>query len=210
MSNKIFVVITASLIDDNFNQRQIQYTEGIRQTINVFKDISNCQVVIVENTGKHKSFLDDFGIPILYTNTNNEIVTKNKGIKEILDVFKAIDHFRMNDDDFLIKVTGRYFIHNNSKFVNTIKNLHEKIYNVVLRYGEYNSPKIYSEKFYSCITGLIGMRVKYVKTIQVPDEVTCVEWKWAEATITIPYEEICMLDSLGITQHISISHTVDS
>jgi hypothetical protein len=209
-SNKIYVVITASLIESNYNTRFAQYMSGISQTIKVFKDIPNVQVVLVENTGITSSFLDTFDIPVLYTNTNNEIVTNNKGIKELVDVFKAIEHFKMKDDDFLIKVTGRYLIHDDSMFIEAIKNLTTTNYNVVLKYGGYNLPEIYREKFYSCITGLVGMRVKYVKTIEMPDEVTCVEWKWADATIPISYDEICILDHLGITQFIGHDNKVIS
>jgi hypothetical protein len=209
MSN-IYVIITTSLIEDNYDLRYKQYMDGIEQTIKVFNTIPNVKIIIVENTGKNSSFLDSFGIPVLYTNTNNTIETKNKGIKELTDVFEVIKYFNIQDDDFLIKVTGRYFIHDNSKFIEAVKNLDEKKYNVILKYGGYNLSQIYREKFYSCITGLIGMRVKYVKTIGMPDETTCVEWKWADATMPIPYNEICILDHLGITQHISISHTVIS
>jgi len=204
----IFIVITASLIDTNWDERQKLYMKGINQTLKVFKNIPNTQIVIVENTGKTDSFLDSFGIPVLYTNTNNEIITENKGTKEIIDVFKAITHFNMSENDFLVKVTGRYFIHDDSKFVKSIQNLFVKPYDVVLRYGGYNLPQIYTDKFYSCITGLIGMSVRYVKTIEIPDEKTCVEFKWADVANKLPYENLCMLDNLGVTQHISYNSQI--
>ena len=115
----------------------------------------------------------------------------------------------MKDDDFLIKITGRYYIHNTT-FINIIKNFNTKSYDAVLRYGGYNLPEIYMEKVYSCITGLIGMKVSYVKMIEIPDETTCVEFKWADIANTIPYENLCILDNLGITQYISYGLIVDS
>ena len=198
----IYVVITTSLIDINYDERKDLYTKGITQILTLFKDISNTHVVIVENTSKTSSFLDLFGIPVLYTDTN-KIITNNKGIKEITDVFKCIQHFNMKDTDFLIKITGRYFVHNNSQFVNIIKNFNIKSYDAILRYRLDNPNDIYMEKCYSCITGLIGMKVSYVKMIEIPDETTCVECKWANIANIIPYTNLCILDNLGLTEYIS-------
>ena len=199
---KQYVVITTCLIEHDWKRRMEQYIRSITQTIQLFRTIPNTTIIIVENTGKKSSFLDNFGIPVLYTNTNNEIETKNRGIKEILDIFKVIEAFKLQEDDFLIKITGRYFLHNDSKFLHAIETLHETSYDVVCRYGGYNLPKIYMEKFYSVFTGIIGMRVKYVKQIQVPDHESCIEWKWAEVANTLDESRICMLDSLGLSQYI--------
>ena len=103
----IYVVITTSLIENNYDLRYKQYIEGITQTIKVFQNIPKIKIIIVENTGKSSSFLDSFGIPVLYTNTNNTIQTNNKGIKELTDVFEVINHFNIKDEDFLIKVLLR-------------------------------------------------------------------------------------------------------
>jgi hypothetical protein len=205
----IYVVITTSLIEYDFNKRKDLYIKGITQIIQLFKDIPNINIVIVENTNKTSSFLDSFGIPVLYTDTN-KIVTNNKGIKEIEDVFKCIKHFNMKDDDFLIKITGRYFVHDDSKFVNIIRNFNVKPYDAVLRYGYYTLSKIYMEKCYICITGLIGMKVSYVKMIEIPDETTDIERKWADIANTINEENLFMLDKLGVTQYISNGPIVDS
>ena len=109
----------------------------------------------------------------------------------------------MKDTDFLIKITGRYFVHNNSQFVNIIKNFNIKSYDAILRYRLDNPNDIYMEKCYSCITGLIGMKVSYVKMIEIPDETTCVECKWANIANIIPYTNLCILDNLGLTEYIS-------
>ena len=205
----IYVVITTSLIECDFNKRKDLYIKGITQIIQLFKDIPNINIVIVENTSKTSSFLDSFGIPVLYTDTN-KIVTNNKGIKEIKDVLKCIKHFNILDDDFLIKITGRYFVHDDSKFVNIIKNFNVKPYDAILRYGYYTLSEIYMKKCYICVTGLIGMKVSYVKMIEIPDETTDLERKWAEIANTINYENLCILDTLGITQYISMGPIVDS
>jgi len=203
MSPNIYVLITCSLIERNWEERFQECMIGVQQTINVFKNIPNVKVMIVENTGKRESFLDSFKIPVLYTNTNNEINTKNKGIKELTDIWKAIDHFQMTDHDFLIKVNARYFIHDDSPFVKIIQNFSSKSYDSVLRYGGFNLNQVFKEKYYSCITGLVGMTVKYIKQIELPEEDICLEWKWAEVSNRLSDDNICILDYLGLTQYIN-------
>jgi hypothetical protein len=74
--------------------------------------VENQLVTVMENPS---SFLDDFGIPVLYTN-NNTIPTKNKGIKELADIQFCIEKFNIQDDDFVVKMTGRYvLIHNETE-----------------------------------------------------------------------------------------------
>jgi hypothetical protein len=49
-----------------------------------------------------------------------------------------------------------------------------------------------------CITGLIGMKCKYIKQIEYPLNHECVEWNWAKVTYKMQDDKICILDGLGI------------
>ena len=95
-------------------------------------------------------------------------------------------------------MTGRYFIEDNSDFINTLKHINLEKYDSILRYGGYNTKEITKEKNISCHTSIIGMKVKYIKNIRYPGEDICVEHKWSEATNPIPYERLCTLENLGI------------
>lgn len=196
----IYFIITTSLYN-NCDIRRSQYICGITKLKKVIQDlnITNSKVIIVENNGPRKTFLDYLDCPLLYTN-NNFIKTTNKGIKELQDVLDCIDFFKIQDNDFIVKMTGRYILNVNSKFMNALKNLYDDNsnlkYDCILRYGSFYKPVNY--RMNDCITGLIGMSCSYVKKIEKPNEVECVEWKWAKITNTMDESRICMLDHLGI------------
>ena len=259
----IYFIITTSLIERDWNIRKNQYKLAIFSLLtflqpHVFpKDKSNktVEVVIVENqlanvTEKPASFLDEFGVPVLYTKTNS-LPTQNKGLKEWEDIQCCIRHFNIKDDDFIVKMTGRYIVINHDtnieqngigNFVRDIGNLlvlyrerfghisNNEIGNVfqksnafyhnqlefkpyfltfliqncytnncdcIIRYGSYND-EVSTNPIKDCVTGLIGMRCKYIKQISRPKENECVEHLWANMSLNIPIEKVKRLDKLGI------------
>ena len=195
----IYVLHTTSIIinDIHYENRKKNYLTHINNNIEFFKDIPNIKFIIVENTGISNSFLDNLNCPVIYTDTNNTINSINKGHKELIDILKVIEKYNINDDDFIIKITGSYAIQNNSKFINTIKNINLEDIDCVIRYGSFYDIKA-SYRINDCITGLIGMKVKNIKQIKIPNEEECVEWEWAKVANTIPDDRIIMLDHLGI------------
>lgn len=200
----IWVIITTSLIDSNiagkdFKTRRNEYISGITK---ILKQFQGCNIVIVENNSilsrpihiiPHKTFLNDFRIPVLYTR-NNKYITRNYGMKELLDVFECINHFGIPDNDFIVKITGRYLLAEESNFVNEVKKLQDT--DAIIRYGAYYNPP--QQKDTNCITGLIGLRCKYVKQIEIPDEDTFVEEKWAKKISELEDSKVCVLKQLGI------------
>ena len=203
----IWVIITTSLINipvkgKDYETRRTEYIAGIKKIIDQFQGYN---IVIVENNsllskmfhiGPHITFLNKFNVPVLYTR-NNQFINKNYGINELLDIFDCIKKFNIQDDDFIVKVTGRYLLNNPSEFVNQVKKLSETNYDAIVRYGSYmHYPP--PEKSQHCVTGLIGLRCKYVKQIQIPDENTFVEEKWGTVISTLDETKIKVLPILGI------------
>ena len=203
----IWVIITTSLINESikgrdYETRKSEYYAGIEK---IKKHFEGCNLVIIENNSllqkklkvaTHKTFLDNFNIPVLYTK-NNRFITLNYGIKELLDVFACIQHFNIPDNDFIIKITGRYMLTEDSNFVKEVKKLSETKYDAIVRYGSYeNNPA--PMKSPHCVTGLVGLRCKYVKQIEVPDEHTYVEEKWATQISSLDESKVCVLSSLGV------------
>jgi hypothetical protein len=93
-------------------------------------------------------------------------------------------------------MTGRYVLNNNSEFMNKVKEINNTSYDCIIRYGSFITPVNY--KMNDCITGLIGMRCKYVKQIELPKNMESVEWNWAKATNLIENSKICIVNKLGI------------
>ena len=193
----IYAIITTSLIKDNYDIRKKEYIDAININLQFLNEIPNIKIVIVENNNNTNSFLDDFNQTVIYTDNNWTALSYNKGPIELTDIHQVINILNINDDDFIIKITGRYPIQNNSKFINTIKNNDLNNIDCIIRYGSLFDIKV-NYRINDCITGLIGMKCKYIKQIQLPREDECVEWKWAEIANTIPDNRIIMLDNLGI------------
>lgn len=192
----IYFIVVTSLFNDS-KAREIQYINGISKLQKVINDlnIENYKTIIIENNGKRKTFLDNFNCDVFYTN-NNFLPVRYQGIKELKDIFDCIEHYNIADTDFIVKLTGRYVLHDNSEFMNVIKNLHNTNYECVIKYGSFITPVDY--KMNDCITGLTGLLCSYVKQIEFPREDECFEWKWAIAANLVDDKKIHKVDKLGI------------
>jgi hypothetical protein len=192
----LYFIVTTCL----FNEcpiRKNQYINGISQLKNTIKNlnIENYKIIIVENNGNRYTFLNMLDCEVYYTK-NNFLKTGNKGIKELRDILDCIDKYNINDTDFIVKMTGRYILNDNSEFMNIIKNIHNINYDCVIKYGSFFKPVNY--KMNDCITGLIGLSCYYVKLIESPNENECVEWKWGKVTNLIDDNKIYVVNNLGI------------
>jgi len=197
----IYFLITTCLKESwNFDIRVSQYKRAISKIIEIAEKIENTKIVIVENNGERSTFLDDFGVPVIYT-TNNSIDIKNIGVKEIKDIFHVIEKLKIEEDDFIVKITGRYILEDDSYFIKQLKTVEEKGIDCIIKYGWWMD---FSEtKIENCITGIIGMRCKYIKLIEIPDENVCVEIKYATVANNIPENRVCtILNSEKIGIHI--------
>lgn len=188
----LYIIVTTSI----FNDCEIRKKQYIN-CINKLKDVISvnnieCKIIIVENNGIRKTYLDELNCDVLYTN-NNFISSNNKGTKELLDIYSCIYKFDIKDEDFIVKITGRYLLHDNSEFISKLKN---NKYDCIIKYGSYYKPVDY--KTNDCITGLIGMKCFYLKQINIPNEFECVEWNWAKITNIINDDKIYKINKLGI------------
>ena len=194
--NMIYFIVTTSIFN-NCSIRQNQYIKGINKLKKITQDLNfeNYKIIIVENNGNRPTILNTLGCEVYYTE-NNFIQTGNKGTKELKDILDCIDKYNINNTDFIVKITGRYILNDDSEFMNIIKNIHNTNYDCVIKYGSYLEPVNY--KINDCITGLIGMTCEYVKLIETPNENECVEWKWGKVTNLIDDNKIYLVNNLGI------------
>ncbi len=193
----IYLIITTCIrnrfgIQDD-NERRERYINAISETLKHVPP--TIQPIIVENNGNRITFLNMLGCEVFYTN-NNFIKTRNKGIKELKDVLDCIYKYNINDTDFIVKMTGRYILDDDSEFMNIIKNIHNTKYDCVIRYGTHLKYKI--NHCEEVITGLIGMSCLYVKQIEKPTEHENVELKWGTVTNLIDDKKIYIVNTLGI------------
>lgn len=188
----IYFIVTTSLIENNFDKRKIQYKNSINKLIQLTKNIPNHKIIIIENNGKRPTFLDEFNLEVFYTN-NNTLNTNNKGIKELQDILDCIECYNIQRKDFIVKMTGRYLLDDDSQFINIIKSMDRKTIHCVIKYGSYQNPS--NIPIEDCISGLIGMKVKYLLKIELSED-ECVEWCWARCSKKIPQENLIAVQGL--------------
>ena len=196
INNFIYFIVTTSIFND-CDIRKNQYIKGISNLKDVIskKDIQNYKIIIVENNGFRNTYLDELGCEVYYTN-NNSLSTKNKGNKELQDILDCINKYNINENDFIVKMTGRYILEDGSDIFEVLKNINNINYDCIIKYGSYLNPLNY--KVEDCITGLIGMRCKYVKQIKFADQDTPIEHNWGKITYLIDDSKIHIVDKLGI------------
>jgi hypothetical protein len=195
----IYFIVTTSLFN-NCMIRRDQYIAGISKLKERIDKLSieDYKIIIVENNGERPTFLNSLAQILdcqLYYTNNNSIITNNKGVKELRDIFDCITKYSINDNDFIVKITGRYILEDESEFMNNVKNLPTTNYKCIIKYGSFMKPLNY--KVDDCITGLIGMVCSHVKQIKMPGEYP-VEWNWAKEANLIEPEKVCLVDKLGI------------
>ena len=162
----IYLIITTS-INNRFgnkdaNERRDRYMYAISETLKILPE-TICPI-IVENNGQRSTYLDNFihcGKPVrvFYTNTNT-IPFKSKGSNEVLDIKEVIYRADIDDDDIIIKLTGRYRMIGPHFLEDVISNY--ATYDAFVKFFGVCSLK-YEE--YDCILGLYALRAKYYKLL---------------------------------------------
>ena len=155
----IFIIITTSILNKhgvkNDFHRKHRYIECIQQLLKLIENDSSIKPIIVENNGIRKTYLDDFNCDVCYTN-NNIIHYPHKGVNELLDIKEVINRYNIQDNDVIIKLTGRYKLLDLS-FINLIKNNNYdafvKFFNVCTKKYMYDD----------CVLGLFAIKCKYMK-----------------------------------------------
>ncbi len=162
----IYLIITAS-INNRFgnldvSERKDRYLYSINETLKVLPH--DIKPLIVENNGSRDTYLDNFynhhhrqHIKVIYTE-NNKQQFKSKGVNEMMDIKEVIDKYGIEDDDIIIKLTGRYRAVSSKFFKEVIEN--ENNYDVFIKF--FNVYDMTNE-YYNCVLGCYAIRTKYLK-----------------------------------------------
>lgn len=162
----IYLIITTSINNRfgviNDEHRKQRYINSILSVLNIIHNApyTDIKPIIVENNGPRKTYLDYFNCDVIYTH-NNLLSFRHKGQNELLDVQHIIEKYNIQDDDIIIKLTGRYTLLNPSFFDLILNNVDKfdafiKFFNVCTKQYMHND----------CVLGLIAIKSKYIKTFQ--------------------------------------------
>jgi hypothetical protein len=154
----IYLIITTSINNKhgivNDIHRRDTYIRAITKTLTHIKDMA-IKSIIVENNGFRSTYLDNLGCDVVYTN-NNSLQTPHKGVNELQDIKDVIEKYKIQDDDMVIKLTGRYMPLGDT-FFRMVKD--SKVDALVKFYN------VCALKFLpdDCVLGLFAIKCKYLK-----------------------------------------------
>lgn len=162
----IYIIVTASIDNGksrlcviNPEHRKKRYMESIGALLSLVKDDNIIRVVVVENGGNRKTYLDDLGCDVVYTDNNKYDYTfKHYGVNELMDIKEVIHRYNIHDNDTIIKLTGRYKLLDRS-FINLVQENRDnydafiKFFNVCTLEYMHND----------CVLGLLAVKSKYLK-----------------------------------------------
>jgi len=198
----IYLIITACIHNKvgikNDIHRKNRYMNSIGQLLNLIRNDSSIKPIIVENNGLRHTYLNQLNCDILYTE-NNKLNFLQKAQNELLDIKQVISQYNIQDDDMIIKITGRYKLLNSS-FINLVKtNNHDafvKFYNVCTRQFMRDDS----------VLGLFAIKCKYLKNFnyEFKKSPECEFAEYVRKNINNLLEiqnlnlEYCIADTLGI------------
>ena len=107
-------LFTSAIIERNYEKRKTEYLKGLR-TIRSY----GFEPWIIETRNISASFFDPISERVLYPQCNIDSL-QNKGANEVMAIRACISHLPFNDEDMVIKMTGRYFLYSRD-FVNLIE-----------------------------------------------------------------------------------------
>jgi len=98
---------------------------------------------------------------VLYTNDNSRIIVGDnilhKGQREIIDIRKVIEKFDIQEDDMIIKITGRYLLFKDDFFKTVLDHPDKDVF-----FRDYNVCT-FETGCNHMVLGLFALRCKYFK-----------------------------------------------
>jgi hypothetical protein len=143
------IIYTSALISHKREQRKEEYISSYAKLKSL---IDEKDIFILECYSKDLDFFSNFNCQKFLSLTHDNS-TRNKGVLEFKAIKKFIDNnsFLFSDDDFIVKLTGRYQL-KTSKFFNVVQN--NENFDVIAKLMNGNT---------QVFAGLFAMKYKYLK-----------------------------------------------
>jgi hypothetical protein len=98
-------LLTAAIIPNYFDQRKLEYLESFKSLL---KYVDKENIFIVETfLNSTTSYLNELTDQVIYTGpTTNHL--RNQGVKEAIGLIKSLKSLKIDNNDIIVKHTGRY------------------------------------------------------------------------------------------------------
>ena len=194
----IFLIFTSCIHNTrggrvDYEARKQRYITCINIAVEILKDYPQIKPIIVENSGLSESYLDELNCDVVYTNNNSVDTKEKKGMNEMLDIQYVIEKYNIQDDDFVIKLTGRYRMRDNTFLEKVINSINE--YDIFMRF--YNVCTRKKTKF-DCVLGYFAVKSKYLKGFKYKGKRSAEIEFAGHIRNNINEEKICDVDDLRI------------
>lgn len=150
IEGKIYVIHTAALIQPNYEIRKDEYITSLYRT----EEYGYKPYVFEACHPQSPSFFEDYTNLVCYTRVNDYSL-RNKGVNEAKSLVEGFKFFQFQDDDMIIKLTGRYWFYS-PEFLQIVENHPE-----VDAFGRFTPEHDPARKH--MITGCFAMRYKLFK-----------------------------------------------
>ena len=194
----IEVICTAAILNQDNVKREKEYAEGINR-VRQF----GYMPFIVESCKSGSTFLDTLSERVWYAQTNDYSL-KNKGINEAKALLHFFEHNHFDDEDLIIKVTGRYYFIDDY-FLQYIAQ-HCDEYDAFVK----DVAKMWGHNFLDIFTACFAMKYKYLIEFlrqlnfeEMEKKMICIEWKLGEYIASKKEMRVCMMDKLNLRYRIS-------
>lgn len=106
--SEIKVVLSAALIDRDFDLRKAEYIKCIKILENYgYKNPYVIEAIKLQGP----TFLNQYSSNVFYSKANDaSLGIANKGVNEARTMFEGLQHFNFKPNDMIIKITGRYHL----------------------------------------------------------------------------------------------------
>jgi|SRR5579862_4787806 len=149
--SQIHVIMTSAVIPHQYEWRKMEYLTGF----NAIKSYG-FNPWIIEATKVTSTFYDEISNQVLYPQTN-DLSLRNKGVNETMSMRASLPYLPFEDDDIVIKLTGRYHLYSR-EFIHIIE-ANANDYDAFVCWGKHFVTRGH------VFTGCFAMRWKYFKKI---------------------------------------------
>ncbi len=195
---EIKIVYTSALIPFKFEERKQEYIRSLK-TIESYGYLPHTYVV--ESGGDSPlSFFEDYCNHVFFANSNN-LKLVNKGVNESKAILKALDYYNFDDEDMIVKLTGRYYF-NSDEFLKFLES-HPEVDAAASRLHDPSR---------GITTGCFAMRGKFFKRmykeldlVKMEEKLIDIEWEAEQFLKKMIAEnaKVAYLDRVNITANVN-------
>lgn len=194
----IKILCTSALIPFKFEERKEEYIKSLK----IIESYGFKSQTYIAESGPYTplSFFEDYCDHVYYSNSNDTSYI-NKGVNEAKAMIGAFNYFDFDDDDMIVKLTGRYYF-NSDDFLQIVKANPEMDAIASYYYGD---PKR------GINTGCYAIRCKYFKQMLNGLDFKKMEEKLIDIELEAgrfleKMEKVKYLEKTGITAN--VNHTI--